>query len=75
MIRLRILREKKKQLLLFYIIISDKVVGAFRLKINSEIADQFYSEIAFYLYSSTAQNCIFFSVCDGKALSWWIGEL
>ena len=42
MIRLRILREKKKKkLLLFYIIISDKVVGAFRLKINSETADQF----------------------------------
>ena len=42
MIRLRILRGKKK-LMLFYIIISDKVVGTFRLKINSEIVDQFYS--------------------------------
>ena len=68
MIRLRILREKKK-LLLFYIIISDKVVGAFRLKINSETADQFYSEIAFYLlFYGTKLH--FFSVCDAKALSW-----
>ena len=42
MIRLRILREKK-QLMLFYIKISDIVVDIFRLKINSEIIDQFYS--------------------------------
>ena len=42
MIRLRILREKK-QLMLFYIKISDKVVDTFRLKINSEIIDQLYS--------------------------------
>ena len=42
MIRLRILRENK-QLMLFYIKISDKVVDTFGLKINSEIIDQFYS--------------------------------
>ena len=42
MIRLRILREKNNSCY-STLKISDKVMDTFRLKINSEIIDQFYS--------------------------------